>query len=187
LVCGGAAAAAAVCGGSVLYATCDGDAWKQPPQGTTADDGSAGSASDGLSFAERQSKDAVATASGLRVKDLVTGTGAVAQAGQYVEVHYAGALETGEAFDSSYDRGEPFMFQLGARQVIRGWDEGVAGMAVGGRRVLVIPSSLAYGSGGIKHQTKRGYAIPPDATLYFTVQLVSVSDDKPTFWTKLFK
>jgi len=96
------------------------------------------------------------------------GTGATASTGQKVKVHYTGWLLSGKKFDSSVDAGRPFSFTLGAREVIKGWDEGVAGMKVGGKRQLRIPPDLAYG--------ERGYpgAIPPNATLIFDVQLLGV-------------
>jgi len=107
--------------------------------------------------------------------DEKTGTGAVAVAGSDVTVHYTGWLydekapdQRGEKFDSSVDRGEPFTFLLGAGQVIRGWDEGVAGMKVGGKRKLLIPSEFGYGRGGA------GSAIPPNASLVFEVELLGV-------------
>lgn len=106
----------------------------------------------------------------LQVDDLVEGDGAEATAGSTVEVHYVGVLfSDGTEFDASYDRGESFNFTLGAGQVIQGWDEGVEGMKVGGRRRLVIPSDLAYG------ETGAGGVIPPNATLVFVVDLLSVS------------
>ncbi len=106
--------------------------------------------------------------SGLRYVDLVVGTGAEAKPGMLVMVNYTGWLLDGSKFDSSYDRREPFSFKLGARQVIKGWDEGVAGMRVGGKRKLIIPPQLAYGPGGIVG------AIPPNATLTFEVELLAV-------------
>jgi FKBP-type peptidyl-prolyl cis-trans isomerase len=105
------------------------------------------------------------TASGLQFIDLATGSGDVATAGQTVSVHYTGWLTNGSKFDSSRDRGQPFSFGLGRGQVIRGWDEGVAGMRVGGRRKLVIPSQLGYGERGVG-------PIPPGATLVFSVELL---------------
>jgi FKBP-type peptidyl-prolyl cis-trans isomerase FkpA len=108
----------------------------------------------------------VTTASGLKYVDLQVGTGAEAKAGQQVQVHYTGWLTNGTKFDSSVDRGEPFAFPLGAGRVIRGWDEGVAGMKVGGKRRLVIPPQLGYGSRGA------GGVIPPDAELVFEVELL---------------
>ena len=108
------------------------------------------------------------TASGLQYWDIVVGTGATAAPGNMVKVHYTGFLTTGEKFDSSRDRGEPFSFPLGAGQVIKGWDEGVAGMKVGGQRQLRIPPQLGYGSAGA------GGAIPPNATLIFDVELLEV-------------
>ena len=110
----------------------------------------------------------IVTPSGLKYTDLETGTGAEARPGAAVEVHYTGWLVDGTKFDSSHDRNRPFRFKLGAGQVIRGWDEGVAGMKVGGKRKLGIPPDLGYGSQGA-----RG-AIPPNATLVFEVELLSV-------------
>jgi peptidylprolyl isomerase len=107
------------------------------------------------------------TPSGLRITDLAAGTGAEAIAGQSVTVNYRGSLTNGKEFDSSYGRG-PFSFRLGGGQVIQGWDEGVAGMKVGGKRKLVIPPDLGYGSRGA------GGVIPPDATLIFEVELLKV-------------
>jgi FKBP-type peptidyl-prolyl cis-trans isomerase len=109
-----------------------------------------------------------ATASGLQVIEIETGTGDEASTGQQVTVHYTGWLTNGTKFDSSRDRGDPFQFGLGKGQVIRGWDEGVAGMKVGGRRRLVIPPELGYGQRGA------GGAIPPGATLLFNVELLGV-------------
>jgi FKBP-type peptidyl-prolyl cis-trans isomerase len=115
---------------------------------------------------------ATTTASGLIYDDKVVGTGAEAQAGQDVKVHYTGWLfyggERGRKFDSSKDRGDPFEFPLGAGHVIKGWDEGVAGMKVGGTRVLTIPPQLGYGARGA------GGVIPPNATLIFEVELLGV-------------
>ncbi len=112
------------------------------------------------------------TASGLQYEDTVEGEGEVAQAGAYVSVHYTGWLYEGGVkgvkFDSSKDRGDPFEFPLGAGHVIRGWDEGVQGMKVGGTRVLVIPPELGYGARGA------GGVIPPNATLMFEVDLLAV-------------
>ena len=108
------------------------------------------------------------TPSGLKYLDEVVGTGDEAKAGNRVSVHYTGTLESGRKFDSSRDRGEPFEFDLGAGRVIRGWDEGVAGMRVGGKRRLVIPPELGYGSRGA------GSVIPPGATLVFEVELLGV-------------
>jgi len=108
------------------------------------------------------------TSSGLQYDDLLVGQGAVAQAGQYVSVHYTGWLTNGRKFDSSLDRGDPFSFHLGQGQVIAGWDEGVQGMQIGGKRKLTIPSDLGYGPYGA------GGVIPPDATLVFEVELLGV-------------
>jgi FKBP-type peptidyl-prolyl cis-trans isomerase len=109
------------------------------------------------------------TPSGLQYWDVVVGTGAAATAGSQVSVHYTGWLPSGEKFDSSVDRGQPFSFPLGAGQVIKGWDEGVAGMKVGGKRQLRIPPELGYGARGA------GGVIPPNATLIFDVELLAVS------------
>ena len=107
-------------------------------------------------------------ASGLRVTDIEVGSGPEAVAGQTVVVHYRGTLENGKQFDASYDRGKPFTFPLGRGQVIKGWDEGVQGMKVGGKRKLVIPPELGYGTRGA------GGVIPPNATLIFEVELLDI-------------
>jgi FKBP-type peptidyl-prolyl cis-trans isomerase FkpA len=112
------------------------------------------------------------TSSGLQFEDTVDGTGDLAEAGQHVTVHYTGWLYSngvkGNKFDSSKDRGDPFKFYLSQGQVIRGWDEGVVGMRVGGTRVLVIPPDLGYGAQGA------GGVIPPNATLMFEVELLDI-------------
>jgi FKBP-type peptidyl-prolyl cis-trans isomerase FkpA len=115
----------------------------------------------------------ITTVSGLQYEDKVIGEGAEAQAGNNVDVHYTGWLQNpdgsaGKKFDSSKDRGTPFSFGLGAGQVIKGWDEGVQGMKIGGTRILTIPASLGYGSRGA------GGVIPPNATLIFEVELLGV-------------
>jgi FKBP-type peptidyl-prolyl cis-trans isomerase len=111
---------------------------------------------------------AITTPSGLKYIELQEGTGATPNAGQTVEVHYTGTLEDGKKFDSSRDRGTPFSFKLGVGQVIKGWDEGLSTMKVGGRRQLIIPSELGYGARGA------GGVIPPHATLIFDVELLGV-------------
>lgn len=113
-----------------------------------------------------------ATATGLQIKDETVGTGAEAAVGRPVAVHYTGWLyvngDKGTKFDSSKDRGQPFVFPLGASRVIKGWDEGVVGMKVGGKRTLIIPADLAYGQRGA------GGVIPPGATLIFDIELLEV-------------
>jgi FKBP-type peptidyl-prolyl cis-trans isomerase len=103
-----------------------------------------------------------------QIKDLKVGTGPAAKEGDRVSVHYTGTLTNGTKFDSSRDRGQPFSFMLGKGMVIRGWDVGVAGMQVGGRRELTIPAEEGYGSAGA------GGVIPPNATLVFDVEMVKI-------------
>jgi peptidylprolyl isomerase len=130
----------------------------------------------GLSLADdKDKKDSkteektVKTDSGLEYVDQKEGTGEAAKAGNTVSVHYTGTLkDNGKKFDSSLDRGQPFKFKLGAGMVIKGWDEGVAGMKVGGKRKLIIPSKLAYGERGA------GNVIPPNADLVFEVELLKI-------------
>lgn len=118
------------------------------------------------------SADVVTTDTGLKYEDTSVGSGTLATAGKDVSVHYTGWLndggKKGTKFDSSVDRGQPFRFSLGAGQVIEGWDQGVAGMKVGGKRTLYIPSSLGYGARGA------GRVIPPNADLIFDVELLKV-------------
>lgn len=124
----------------------------------------------GEAAGETQAGPEVVTATGLKHQDLKVGDGPEAVSGKTVEVHYTGRLENGTKFDSSLDRGEPFSFRLGAGEVIEGWDQGVAGMKVGGKRKLTIPPELAYGQEGA------GGVIPPGATLVFEVELLGVRD-----------
>lgn len=104
----------------------------------------------------------------MEITDIVVGDGAEAKTGSMVEVHYTGTLTDGSKFDSSLDRGQPFSFQLGAGRVIRGWDEGVVGMRIGGKRKLVIPPEKAYGERGFPP------VIPPSSTLVFEIELLAV-------------
>jgi peptidylprolyl isomerase len=121
------------------------------------------------SSATEASPNVITTNSGLQYIDTVEGTGETPQPGQKVTVHYTGTLEDGTKFDSSRDRGQPFSFKIGVGQVIRGWDEGVGSMKVGGRRQLIIPPDLGYGARGA------GGVIPPNATLIFDVELLQIN------------
>lgn len=118
---------------------------------------------------EKTTMDTRSTASGLSYIDMVVGGGQQPNAGDKVTVHYTGYLTDGKKFDSSVDRGKPFEFVLGVGQVIKGWDEGVASMKVGGKRKLIIPPSLGYGERGA------GGVIPPNAQLIFDVELLKVN------------
>ncbi|NJK37036.1 MAG: FKBP-type peptidyl-prolyl cis-trans isomerase [Oscillatoriales cyanobacterium RM2_1_1] len=111
----------------------------------------------------------ITTDSGLQYVDLEVGDGASPQPGQTVVVHYTGTLEDGKKFDSSRDRNQPFQFKIGVGQVIKGWDEGVATMKIGGRRKLIVPAELGYGARGA------GGVIPPNATLIFDVELLKIA------------
>jgi peptidylprolyl isomerase len=106
--------------------------------------------------------------SGLKYIDLEEGEGSAALSGKMVTVHYTGTFPNGKKFDSSVDRDEPFTFKLGVGMVIKGWDEGVSGMRIGGKRKLIVPSELGYGKRGA------GDVIPPGATLHFEVELLGV-------------
>lgn len=134
-----------------------------PPAPTTVTENNILIASNTMSDAN-----VVTTPSGLKYVELKEGTGATPQPGQTVEVHYVGTLENGTQFDSSRDRGQPFSFKIGVGQVIKGWDEGLSTMKVGGRRQLIIPPELGYGARGA------GGVIPPNATLHFDVELLGV-------------
>jgi len=109
----------------------------------------------------------VTSQTGLKYEDVVVGTGEEAKPGMMITAHYTGTFQDGKVFDSSVTRGQPFEFTLGKGQVIKGWDEGIAGMKVGGKRKLVVPPELGYGSAGIG-------PIPPNATLNFEVELLGV-------------
>ena len=117
--------------------------------------------------------DTITTASGLKYVEMTVGTGAAPQTGQVVQAHYTGWLTYGKKFDSSRDRGQTFAFPLGQGRVIKGWDEGIASMKVGGRRLLIIPPTLGYGERGA------GGVIPPNATLVFDVELVGIQAASP--------
>ena len=113
-------------------------------------------------------QDEIVAPTELKIEDIVVGEGKEAVSGKLMVVHYTGTLLNGTKFDSSLDKGTPFQFTLGAGQVIQGWDQGIAGMKVGGKRKLAIPSNLAYGEAGIPG------TIPPNATLLFDVELLDV-------------
>jgi peptidylprolyl isomerase len=111
----------------------------------------------------------IVTPSGLQYEDLVVGDGALAESGSQVLVHYTGTFTDGRKFDSSFDRGKPYPFRIDNREVIRGWDEGIKGMRVGGKRRLIVPPHLAYGASGYGNGT-----IPPNTTLVFEVELMDL-------------
>ena len=113
-------------------------------------------------------EEVIQTATGLEYVEIVEGTGTLPKPGDSVSVHYTGWLKSGQKFDSSHDRGQPLVFPLGLGRVIKGWDEGVASMKVGGKRKLIIPAHLGYGDRGA------GGVIPPGATLIFEVELVGI-------------
>ena len=119
-------------------------------------------------IAMENTENQVTTASGLKYVEIAEGTGETPTKGQTVSVHYTGTLENGKKFDSSRDRNQPFEFQIGEGQVIKGWDEGLSTMKPGGRRKLIIPADLGYGARGA------GGAIPPNATLIFDVELLKI-------------
>ncbi len=137
--------------------------------GTAADTGAAAMDQQADAAAAAPAAEEVKLPNGLVYQDLVVGDGAVAEKGMKATVHYTGWLTDGTKFDSSVDRGQPFSFTLGQGQVIKGWDEGVQGMRVGGKRKLTIPPDMAYGA--------RGYppVIPPGSTLVFEVQLLGLN------------
>lgn len=128
----------------------------------------ASSTTDATDLMNEENPNLVTTASGLKYVDLVEGTGATPQTGQTVVVHYTGTLTDGRKFDSSRDRNQPFSFPIGRGRVIKGWDEGLSTMKVGGQRQLIIPPDLGYGARGA------GGVIPPNATLIFDVELLDI-------------
>jgi len=156
---GGAGATSQTSGGTTSSSTTS--------TGVAAGGTSSGAASGGATSTGASAQE-VTLPDGLKMQDLKVGDGAIAEDGSTVQVHYTGWLTNGTKFDSSVDRGTPFSFRLGTGQVIRGWDEGVKGMRVGGKRKLTIPPSLGYGDRGA------GDVIPPGATLLFDVELLSV-------------
>ena len=117
---------------------------------------------------KKEEEKVITTDSGLKYVELKEGTGPAAKAGDQVSVHYTGWLKDGKKFDSSVDRGQPFEFELGAGKVIKGWDEGVQGIKVGGKRKLMIPPELGYGARGA------GRVIPPNSELIFEVELLGI-------------
>jgi FKBP-type peptidyl-prolyl cis-trans isomerase FkpA len=139
-----------------------------PAEGETADMSGADPVVAAKALGTVTENEAVTAASGLRYIDVTEGEGAVAKSGDTAVVHYTGWLVDGTKFDSSVDRGQPYRFPLGAGRVIKGWDEGVAGMKVGGVRKLIVPAELGYGSQG------NAPRIPPNATLIFEVELLGV-------------
>jgi FKBP-type peptidyl-prolyl cis-trans isomerase len=134
----------------------------------TASTGTNTAVQTGTSTSSTTTMQNISKTKGLEIYDEVVGTGAEAQAGQNIQAHYVGTLLNGTKFDSSVDRGQPFEFTLGVGQVIQGWDLGIQGMKVGGKRKLVISPELAYGSRGA------GNLIPPNSTLVFEVQLMGI-------------
>ncbi|QLE59329.1 FKBP-type peptidyl-prolyl cis-trans isomerase [Nostoc sp. TCL26-01] len=139
-----------------------------PPAATSVTENNTPTKNNIMSDAAFNAANVVTTDSGLKYVELEEGTGATPQPGQTVVVHYTGTLENGTKFDSSRDRNRPFSFTIGVGQVIKGWDEGLSTMKVGGRRQLIIPADLGYGARGA------GGVIPPNATLLFDVELLDV-------------
>ncbi len=127
-----------------------------------------GNKSDPAGSGQVSNAEMVTTASGLQYQDILVGSGAAAKSGDTVSVHYTGTLADGSKFDSSLDRGTPFEFTIGAGRVIKGWEEGLLGMNVGGKRRLIIPPDLGYGPAGYPP------VIPQNATLYFDIELLAI-------------
>lgn len=163
-----AAVACAVGAVGACWACACGSSAREPVAVAPADSAQAPRAGAVTAAAPEPEGPEVITQDGLVTRDLRLGKGALAESGSTVKVHYVGTLTDGQEFDSSHDRGQPLEFQLGRGMVIRGWDEGIKGMRVGGVRKLRIPPDLAYGDAGM------GKKIPPRATLVFQVQLVDI-------------
>lgn len=157
-----------ICCASLLFLTGGCGGAKAPKTESTAGDAQTTETSTMQPHETGAKTDTTTTASGLQFIDIMVGDGARPEVGKMVAVHYTGWLLDGTKFDSSKDRNQPFTFQLGQGKVIRGWDEGVAGMRVGGTRKLIIPPDLGYGSRGA------GNVIPPNATLVFEVELLGI-------------
>lgn len=171
--CGGATTGQLGADDTTTEAPAEQEAEGEAPEAPPAEEADVGEAGEAEAEVATDAEDAETTASGLQYVILEEGTGESPGPGSLVEVHYTGTLEDGTVFDSSYDRGNPIEFPLGMGQVIPGWDEGIALMNEGGKARLIIPPDLAYGEQGA------GGVIPPNATLTFDVELISVAPPPP--------